>query len=205
VASVRARATGLAIERCHRETLLGCNVFALFRMDVRFRAKGAKALNYGQILRALVLLGVANGAPVIARRLLGDSAASPVDFNGKFFDGMPIFGPSKSIQGIVAAIVATACVAPALQLPWGVGAVTAAACMAGDLFSSFVKRRLGMQSSSRAIGLDQVPEALFGALAAQFALPLTMADIAAVTLAFFIGQIVLSRIFFAIGLRQHPF
>jgi CDP-2,3-bis-(O-geranylgeranyl)-sn-glycerol synthase len=151
------------------------------------------------------LLAVANGAPVIARRLLGEKAASPFDFDRKFFDGLPIFGPSKTIEGIAAALVATACVAPALGLSWWVGAITAIACMAGDLFSSFVKRRLGMRSSSQAIGLDQIPEALFGALAVRPALPLTLTDVAVVTFAFLIGQMILSRISFAVGLRKHPF
>ena len=38
---------------------------------------------------------------------------------------------------------------------------------AGDLFSSFVKRRLDLASSSMAIGLDHIPESFFPLLASR--------------------------------------
>jgi len=59
------------------------------------------------------------------------------------------------------------------------GAVIGSAAMAGDLFSSFVKRRFGFQPSSRATGLDQSPESLFPLLACCGWLPLTLLDILA--------------------------
>jgi hypothetical protein len=49
--------------------------------------------------------------------------------------------------------------------------------MAGDLFSSFLKRRLNLPPSSPALGLDQVPESLFPLLACRYSLPLTPIDI----------------------------
>src|SRR6478736_778738 len=51
--------------------------------------------------------------------------------------------------------------------------------MAGDLFSSFVKRRLHLASSSMAIGLDHIPESLFPLLASRWLLPLNILDIVA--------------------------
>jgi hypothetical protein len=168
-------------------------------------AKGDTALHPDSILRALVLLTVANSAPVIATRIIGRTAAWPVDFGGAFPDGRRIFGASKTIRGVAIALVVTACAAPLLDLPWHSGAAIAAASMAGDLLSSFIKRRLGMAPSSRATGLDQFPESLFGALAARLALPLTLADLMVTTLAFFLGQLVFSRLFYAIGLRDEPY
>src|SRR5262249_24399228 len=63
---------------------------------------------------------------------------------------------------------------PAL-LDWTVGS---GHLMAGDLFSSFLKRRIGLGPSSKATGLDQVPESLFLLLACQPVLSLTAIDIA---------------------------
>ena len=77
--------------------------------------------------------------------------------------------------------------------------------MAGDLLSSFVKRRLALPPSSKATGLDQVPESLLPALACHGALVLTLADIALVVAVFFVGEIIFSRLFFHLGLRDRPY
>ena len=77
--------------------------------------------------------------------------------------------------------------------------------MTGDLFSSFIKRRLGMRSSSMALGLDQVPEALFPLTASRDWLSLGLLDIVIAVLLFFVGEIVLSRLCFAVGLRDRPY
>jgi CDP-2,3-bis-(O-geranylgeranyl)-sn-glycerol synthase len=57
--------------------------------------------------------------------------------------------------------MATSACAPIIGLEWNIGAVVGSAAMAGDLFSSFVKRRVHLPASSRATGLDQIPESLF--------------------------------------------
>jgi hypothetical protein len=77
--------------------------------------------------------------------------------------------------------------------------------MVGDLFSSFLKRRLKIPSSSMAIGLDQIPEALLPALVARCVLPLTLFDIAAIVLVFFIAELLFSRLFFALKIRDQPY
>ena len=59
----------------------------------------------------------------------------------------------------------------------GVGILTTTCAMAGDLFSSFVKRRLHLASSSMAIGLDHIPEFLFPLLASLLLLPLSILDV----------------------------
>ena len=85
-----------------------------------------------------------------------------------------------------------------------VGMVGSAA-MTGDLFSSFVKRRLRLHPSSRATGLDQVPEALFPLLSCRSALALTVADIATGVVLFFIGEVILSRLLYRLRVRAHPY
>ena len=77
--------------------------------------------------------------------------------------------------------------------------------MAGDLFSSFGKRRLGLAPSSQALGLDQVPESLLPLLACRTALSLTAADIALAVVIFFIGELVLSRLLYRAHLRDEPY
>jgi CDP-2,3-bis-(O-geranylgeranyl)-sn-glycerol synthase len=105
----------------------------------------------------------------------------------------------------VVSILVTTASAPLIGLDLMVGAIVAGAAMAGDLFSSFVKRRLNSPTSSRALGLDQVPESLFPMLACRDALSLTTADIALAVGIFFIGALILSRFLFRAHLRDEPY
>jgi CDP-diglyceride synthetase len=157
------------------------------------------------IVQLLVLLAVANGTPVAAKKLLGDTFARPLDGGVLFADGRPLFGPSKTIRGIVLAVPATSGAAVLISLDWKVGALLGSAAMASDLFASFLKRRMGMPSSSMALGLDQIPESLFPLLACRLLLPLTLLDIAVVTIGFFVAELVLSRILFKLHLRDRPY
>lgn len=77
--------------------------------------------------------------------------------------------------------------------------------MAGDLLSSFLKRRLKFQPSSRATGLDQIPESLLPALACRPMLGFTAIDISAVVTVFSIGEMALSRLLFQWHVRDEPF
>lgn len=156
-------------------------------------------------LRLLLLLGVANSAPIAARRLLGDRWAAPLDGGLNFVDGRPLLGPGKTIRGVAAAVVATALASWALGMSPQVGALLGAVSMAGDALASFVKRRLGVAPSGRATGLDQVPESLLPLLAVQGMLDLSAVQILAVTVAFFVLEIPLARWAFRLGLRERPY
>jgi CDP-2,3-bis-(O-geranylgeranyl)-sn-glycerol synthase len=156
-------------------------------------------------LRLLLLLGVANSAPIVARRLLGDRWAAPLDFGLNFVDGRPLLGPGKTFRGVVAAIVATALAAWALGIAAQVGALVGAMSMAGDALASFAKRRLGVAPSGRATGLDQIPESLLPLLAVQGPLELSVAQIVGITVAFFVLEIPLARLAFRLGLRERPY
>jgi CDP-archaeol synthase len=157
------------------------------------------------VLELLVLLALANGTPVVAKKIFGRHFARPLDGGARFIDGRPLFGRSKTIRGIVLSIVVTALCAPVLGLSVRVGALAAAAAMTGDLLSSFVKRRMGRATSSRALGLDQIFEALFPALSCRDALGLGAADIALALALFFVGEIVLSRLLYRVNLRDEPY
>jgi len=156
-------------------------------------------------LRLLLLLGVANSAPIAARRLLADRWAAPLDGGLNFVDGRPLLGPGKTIRGVAVAVAATALASWALGMSPQVGALLGAVSMAGDALASFVKRRLGVAPSGRATGLDQVPESLLPLLAVQGMLDLSAVQILAVTIAFFILEIPLARWAFRLGLRERPY
>ena len=153
----------------------------------------------------LTLLVLANGTPVVAKKILGEHLAYPLDGGVQVVDGRPLLGRSKTIRGVVLAVLATTAGAPLIGLDWGIGALVGCLAMVGDLVSSCLKRRMALPPSSRASGLDQVPEALFPLLACRNPLSLTMVDIAAGVGLFFIGEVLLSRVFYALRLRDRPY
>ena len=157
------------------------------------------------LIQLLVLVAVANATPIAAKKVFGEVWSVPLDGGAAFIDGQPLLGPAKTIRGIVLSVLATTIVALLLGLGWKIGAVVSATAMAGDLFSSFVKRRLKRPPSSMAIGLDQIPESLFPLIAARWFLPVTLLDIAVGTAIFFVGGLALSRILFKLRMRDQPY
>ena len=157
------------------------------------------------ILQLLVLLTLANGAPVIAKKFLGDRLAWPLDGGINFLDGRPLFGASKTLRGILLALAVTAAGAALIGPGWRTGLAVGGLAMAGDLLSSFVKRRLNLKSSSRATGLDQLPEALLPALGCRGALGLGGIDILLAVAIFFAGEVVFSRLLYRLRIRDEPY
>ena len=156
-------------------------------------------------LELLVLMTVANGAPVLATRLLGRRWGWPLDGGLVVWDGRRLFGTSKTVRGVVVAVAATTVAAGLMGLGWQLGLVFGVASMLGDLVSSFTKRRLGIESSGQAIGLDQIPESLFPLLVREHALGLDAAAIALLVALFVIAQVVMSPVMYALGIRRRPY
>jgi CDP-2,3-bis-(O-geranylgeranyl)-sn-glycerol synthase len=157
------------------------------------------------ICKLVILLAVANGAPVFAKKLLGHALSAPLDGGMVFVDGRPLFGTSKTIRGVVMSVLMTPVGALLIGFDWKVGAVIAIGAMTGDLFSSFLKRRFGLPPSSMAIGLDQIPESILPMLACRLLLPVTALDIAVAVAAFFVGELILSRLLFMLHIRDKPY
>ena len=65
------------------------------------------------VIKFLVLLTMANGTPVIAKKLLTGLLPSPIDGGTTLSDGRPLFGSSKTLRGLVVSVVATTLSAPA--------------------------------------------------------------------------------------------
>lgn len=163
------------------------------------------AAHFGTICELLGLLALANYAPILLKNVAGRRWAWPLDGGLTLWDGRQLFGASKTVRGVVASLVLTAAGAVAIGWGWETGAAVAAWSMGGDLFSSFCKRRLGLAPGSKATGLDQVPEALFPAIAVGEALGLSALDIAVVVMVFLVAEMVLSVVFFKWHLRERPY
>lgn len=157
------------------------------------------------VLQLLFLVTVANGAPVIGKKSLGTVLAYPLDGGIVLADRQPLFGRSKTVRGVALSMVATALAAPWIGLDWSIGLVVSAAAMAGDLFSSFVKRRMKLAPGSMALGLDQIPESVLPALACQWLLPVSILDISLLTALFFAGELAGSRALYRLKIRDRPY
>ncbi len=157
------------------------------------------------IAQLLTLTTIANGAPVLAQKLFGAIGSQPLDMGWAWLDKRSLFGPAKTLRGVILGVLFPCAFAPLLGLRWSVGLTAGLAAMAGDLLSSFVKRRLRLAVSSRATGLDQIPESLLPAIACASTLHFTWLDIIVATSIFFVGEIVLSRLLYRLKIRVRPF
>ena len=156
-------------------------------------------------LELLLLILIANGTPIIATAVCGDWAARPLDGGRVLADGYRLLGNSKTWRGLLVAPLVTGLATVPLTLPVGVGVVIGLAAMLGDLLSSFVKRRLGMASSSMAFGLDQIPEALLPLLVVADRFELSWWAIGWTVAGFIVLELALSRVLFRFGIRARPY
>ena len=157
------------------------------------------------IIQSLALIGAANYAPILIKKLLGTTLNRAIDGGLVLPDGHPFLGSSKTWRGLAAAIIASTCASIVVGVRWKVGALVGVVAMVGDCLSSFAKRRLGVKPGEMSLGLDQIPESLLPALVCGLYLPLNGADVAAVLLLFIVAQIVFSRVLFTFGLRDRPY
>lgn len=124
---------------------------------------------------------VANGAPVLF------GGGPPVDFGKNFFDGRRIFGDNKTLRGLLSGILSGLLVGLILSFTvfqpsyFSYFIAQSLGAHIGDLFGSFVKRRLNLKPGQSAPILDQLGFLLFAFLAMYFicgSIPLTSLEIA---------------------------
>ena len=156
-------------------------------------------------LKLILLLLVANGAPVLTRLILDSHFDMALDGGRTTSRGRPWLGPSKTVRGLIAAILATTLVSSLLGFSCGFGFILGALAMLGDLTASFIKRRLGLPSSSQAIGLDQIPESLIPLIYCIYSLDLEWNSLLITVLGFWISEMLLSRLLYRFGIRRHPY
>lgn len=157
------------------------------------------------VLSLLLLILVANGAPVLGHALCRDRLGWPLDLGVRFWDGYPLLGPGKTVRGLVLSLGATTGCAWLIGLPVLTGVLLSGAAMLGDCLSSFLKRRLGKASGSQMLGVDQIPESLLPLLSVRNQMALGITEIVATVIAFLVVELLLSRLVYPWGLRKHPY
>ncbi|MBK6004520.1 CDP-archaeol synthase [Ramlibacter ginsenosidimutans] len=155
-------------------------------------------------LRLLLLLTVANNGPIAAKLLLRARWDRPIDGGVLFRDGRPLLGHSKTWRGLASAVLLSALLAPVLGFSAAIGALTGALSMVGDALASFTKRRLGVPTSGRSFGLDQLPEAVLPLLVLHEPLQLSWPLITGVAVAFLLLETPAARLAHRLGWRDTP-
>ena len=111
--------------------------------------------------KTLTLLWVVNFVPPLLTYLFEEKWNSPLDLGCLFKDGKPLFGSHKTCRGFLGGVAAGTLVGSILGFPCWLGFGASLLSMAGDLASSFVKRRLDVASGEIVPVLDQGFEGLF--------------------------------------------
>ncbi|MEM2969903.1 MAG: CDP-2,3-bis-(O-geranylgeranyl)-sn-glycerol synthase [Candidatus Bathyarchaeia archaeon] len=114
----------------------------------------------------------ANGAPVLF------GGGKPIDGGRKFRDGKPIFGSHKTVRGFISGIIIGTFVGwiqetygLSVGLPQGsmiLGFIMSLGALIGDLFGSFIKRRMNLEPGAHLPLSDQLDFVLAALL---FSLP----------------------------------
>jgi len=126
-------------------------------------------------------IGVANMLPVIFRRWF-KFLALPLD-GGKLWRGQPIFGPNKTLRGLLIAGLGGTLIFVIQRYAFlqsdffqnislinyertslFLGTLMGLGALAGDLIKSFIKRRIGLTPGSSWVPFDQIDYALGGML-----------------------------------------
>lgn len=157
------------------------------------------------LVHLLLLIIIANGAPIILRALMGHRLDFAIDSGYRLPDNNPLFGSSKTWRGVIGAVIFTSIGAILLGYSALTGAQIAIYAVLGDVLSSFIKRRLGMASSSMAPLLDQVPESLLPAVMLMETFDLGFQSIIILVCMFIVLELILSGIFFKLGIRKRPY
>ncbi|MCH7981973.1 MAG: CDP-archaeol synthase [Proteobacteria bacterium] len=149
----------------------------------------------------IFLIIVANAAPILVTYAMRNRFDYPLDGRFILADGQRVFGDSKTIRGIVAAIVFTAIAALMIGHPGLCGILVGAYAMLGDLLSSFLKRRIRLPSSSRAPVLDQLPEALLPTVILAPYFGLATGDVIVIVVTFLLVAVTVSPMLYNVGIR----
>ena len=158
-----------------------------------------------QLAEFLLLILVANGAPVLLSYVFSHRVSLPVDFGLKLNDKQYLLGRTKTWRGIVSSLLATVLVAVFLGYGAVTGAVISLLAMSGDLLSSFIKRRLRKKESSQAFLLDQVPESLFPSMGLLLMKYIDLTQVMVIVGCFIIIELTLSVVLYKIGVRKQPY
>lgn len=154
--------------------------------------------------KILLMLGSANFLPIVGRLLLGKRFELSVDLGLRAWDGRPIFGPHKTWRGLAFSLSGTPLFSIVLGFDPILGLKAAALSMAGDLASSFIKRRMGFASGAKATGIDQIIESALPLLVLRQDFGLEYGEVLLLVAAFTLSDIILSPMLYKLGIRRNP-
>ena len=128
----------------------------------------------------------ANGAPVLF------GGGKPLDLGKNFFDGRRVFGDHKTIRGFISGILAGTIIGVLIYLftpSSSIGVIYQAFLLSlgahcGDLFGSFIKRRINLKPGQSAPILDQLGFLYFALLFVIFLcnISIDLVDVAILTI-----------------------
>jgi uncharacterized protein len=156
------------------------------------------------VFRVVVFLLWVNSLPPIVSLVAGDRFGRTVDGGILWHDGQPLFGPHKTIRGLAAAVAGGILAFPWLGEAWWVAGLAAVLAMAGDLLSSYIKRRSAFRSGAEAAVLDQAFESLFPLLFLNRYLLLDLKENALILVLFIVVSFWCSRLWLHITGRPLP-
>jgi hypothetical protein len=125
-----------------------------------------------------------NFLPPLFNLILGNRFNWPLDRDLLFIDHRPILGKNKTFRGILCSLLGGIAAFPLLGIVWWSAGLTALLAMAGDLLSSFIKRRFNISSGKTVAVLDQIFESLFPILYLRHLLQLTGQQMVAIVICF---------------------
>lgn len=157
-----------------------------------------------EFIHLLLLIMVANGAPILMQFLLREFLDAPIDFGYLLANGQRLLGCSKTWRGFISALVLTSVAASLLGYSIVMGFYIGLLAMLGDLLSSFIKRRMRLASGEMALFLDQVPESLLPALVLKQQFGLSLIAVLVLSGSFLVLELMLSRVLFKLGIRDRP-
>jgi CDP-2,3-bis-(O-geranylgeranyl)-sn-glycerol synthase len=142
---------------------------------------------------------------VLINKALGKRWAWPADNKLKLRDGHRLFGNTKTWRGLCSSVFLTALAAILIGIDLLTGLLFGALAMSGDLLASFIKRRMSCAESSRARGLDTVPESLLPIVLLKEPLALSLFDIILIVALFFLIEESISPILYRLHIRKRPY
>lgn len=111
--------------------------------------------------KILLLLLSINAIPLLLARFFPKIAAGPLDNNHKFLDGYPVLGRHKTIGGFLCGILAGGILGHLMGFSLILATAAGFLSMLGDIFTSFIKRRLHFAEGTELPVLDQAFEGGF--------------------------------------------
>ena len=113
---------------------------------------------------------IANGSPVVGAKIIGKT--TPLDRGARAWDGRRILGDGKTLEGLLTGIISGTLIGLIIYVIGNPASyrsilepfLLSLGAMIGDIFGSFLKRRMGLERGRPAPGLDQLGFLIFALL-----------------------------------------